>query len=419
MVALYNLGMYITSALTGVAARFVPRGNRSKIAAFIAGRRNLMKTIAEELQTDKEKKTVWIHAASLGEFAIARPLIEHMRSSKGCNFVITFFSPSGCEEVKKDRSRYPNVFYLPWDTPQNARRFLDTVKPDAAVIMVSEYWHNYLNELHRREIPTFLVSSLIPAKSVFFKWYGDNYRKNLNCFTNIFVLDKASAANLAKLGYTHAVQTGDPLFDNAAAIAAQPFDDKVIERFAKGGRVFVAGSISDCNDLRLVASLANAHRDVKFIVVPHSLGEEHIRKTMHAFSGKTVRYSECGEETPLDGVQNMVVDAMGLLARIYRYGTWAYVGGGFTPYLHSVIEAAVYGLPVSFGPKTNRKVTPQQMMQLGIGTKVSTCRQMADWFGQLKDNGEELARIKAESIAYTRENTGATENIARTIESCL
>lgn len=411
--------MKIASGVTSLAGAFMSGRGESKAAAFIAGHRGLLDGIAESFRRTEGRKVVWIHAASLGEFAIARPIIEAMKRRESYDFVITFFSPSGYEVVKKDSLRYPNVYYLPWDSPENVRRFLDTVRPDAAVIMVSEFWHNFLRELKRRSIPVFLVSALIRRESVFFKWYGGDYRKDLASFTRIFTLDDRSVGNLRELGCTCAVKTGDPLFDNAYAIAQQPYHNEVIEKFAAGGRVFIAGSIDSEMDLKLTAALAERNPATKFIVVPHEVSDEEVEKIAGSFKGGAKRCSQCDAATDFGSTQCLIIDFVGALASIYRYGTWAYVGGGFTPLLHSVIEAAVYGLPIAFGPQIHRKVTPRQLMQEGIGTMVTDCRQFTEWFEALRDDEQALAEIRRRSAGYIAQNVGSTETIVKTIEEYL
>ena len=415
----YSLAMALADRLTGWAAACLPRTNRSKRAAFLRGRRGWYATLERELRLEPGRKTLWLHASSLGEFAIARPLIEELRSRHDCQFVITFFSPSGYEAVKPDAERYENVFYLPWDTKRNVRAFLDRIRPDAALFMVSEYWHNFLGELCRRGVPTFLVSALIRDDSVFFKWYGGDYRRDLQTFTQIFTLDDRSVENLARLGCTCAVRTGDPLFDNARAIARRPYANPIIERFKGGDRLFVAGSIGTDEDLTLIAALTAAYPGTKFLIVPHAVSEEEIGTVLGRLGSGAVRSSACTEETDFAGVQALVVDFVGALASLYRYGSWAYVGGGFTPFLHSVIEAVAYGLPVAFGPRVERKVTPQQLMELGIGTKVASSRELCAWFGALQHDEAGLDRIRQACERYFEQNTGSTGTVARKIGEYL
>lgn len=409
---IYDMSLACVNALNTAVAPMLKSDSQSKTMRFLKGRGGLMKQIRENLHIDSAKQTIWVHAASLGEFGIARPIISRLQ--KDFNIVITFFSPSGLEAVK---GKYTNTFYIPWDTRSNARKFLDIIRPAAALFMVSEYWHNYLSELKSRGIPAFLVSAIISADSVFFKRYGGEYQKSLASFHTIFTSDPHTLTNLKQLKISSGKSMGDPLFDNARLMASTPYINPLIERFKGDDKLFVAGSISDENDLQLIAALANDFRDVKFLLVPHETDEKFLALTSSKFTGKVLRFSECDDTTDFTGVQSLMIDYVGDLSKIYRYGTWAYVGGGFTPYLHSVIEATVYGLPVSFGPQIKRKVTPARMIELGIGAKVGTYSELKAWFVVIKDDDVALKSIKAKASAYLNENTGVTSSLTRYIIS--
>lgn len=216
--------------------------------------------------------------------------------------------------------------------------------------------------------------------SAFFRWYGGLYRDSLHCFTRIFALDSATASRIGSLGVGCATVNGDPLFDNAVLVARTPWSQPELERFAAGRRVFVAGSLHPDEDLDIVADLANANPDVPFIIVPHEIKDTMLKKVRDAIEGEVLMLSECGAQTDFSHTRALVVDSVGSLAYLYRLGTWAYVGGGFTRLLHSVIEPVVYGLPVAFGPRTMRKVTPAQLEALGIGARVGDADALRQWF---------------------------------------
>lgn len=412
---LYDLAMRIAARWAGAAASLWPADSLSKTYRFLRGQRNTLEEAKKEIEADPGKKRIWIHSASLGEFAIARPIIDKLRKKGYIEIIVTFFSPSGYEVISKQPEKYPNVYYLPLDSQRNARRFIDCIRPDAAVIMVSEFWHNYLAELAKRHIPTFLVSALIRPGSVFFRWYGGDYRDDLKVFKRIFTLDKRSTELIKKLGVNTATTNGDPLFDNAYANAKREYSNTIIERFKDGKFMFVAGSLNDHNDLELVATVANRHPDLKFLIIPHDVGSRRIESIVRALKGKTKRYSNCSNTTDFSGIQNLVIDYVGELALIYRYGSCAYIGGGFTPYLHSVIEAVVYGLPVSFGPKIHRKVTPRQLIEAGIGEMVSTPDELDQWLSGLIQNREKAAAICKSAEDYINLNVGATETVVNAI----
>ena len=228
-----------------------------------------------------------------------------------------------------------------------------------------------------------------------------------------------SLENLHRLGNNRAALCGDPLFDNAASIAASRWNHPVLDSFCGGKSVFIAGSVSDRRDLAMTTHLADDNPDTRFIFVPHDISDRNLRSLSEKLANGSLRLSECTPETDFGGVQSLVVDHVGDLPRIYRYGTWAYVGGGFTPYLHSVIEPTVYGLPVSFGPRIERKSTPLRMIELGIGTKVENYEELRDWFAGLRDNMPELERVHTAASRYVQENVGATAEIVSRIEKDL
>lgn len=364
-----------------------------------------------------EKPLYWIHAASLGEYGVARPLIRRLKRDDACRIVLTFFSPTGYEVLKNNREGIDFLYYLPLDTPDNARRFIDAVRPDRAVFIISEYWLNYLAVLKERHIPVFLVSAIIRDNSPFFKWYGSMFRNALGAYTRFMVLNSASENNLNRLGYNNVTVTGDPLFDNVAAVASRPFSNTVIEHFVNGADVFIAGSVSDRKDVSMVADLAAEYTEQKFIIVPHEIEKDYIGHIRSSMAGKSLLYSECDADTDFSGVRFLIVDCMGLLAYIYRYARWAYVGGGFTPYLHNVMEAAVYGLPVAFGPRIERKTAPQELMALGLGAMVSSGRELMEWFSGLKDNPAEMSRIKEGAKGFVDRNSGVTDSIVRILQT--
>ncbi|MCD8236370.1 MAG: 3-deoxy-D-manno-octulosonic acid transferase [Prevotellaceae bacterium] len=389
-----------------------------KFISFIECRKDATQEIWRAM-TGEKREVYWIHAASLGEYAVARPILHELRRSADRCVVLTFFSPTGYNALKQlsaNKTEADYIFALPVDSRKNVSAFLDAVKPKKAVFIISEYWMNYLAELSKRKIPVSLISAIISEHSVFFKWYGGFHRRMLRYFTSCTVLDEQSQTNLKKLGYANAVIAGDPLFDNAAAIAQTEYHDAVIETFCacKSG-VFIAGSIHDDKDLAMVAHLANKHRDTKFIFVPHEISEKMLNRIKYELEGYALLYSECHSGTDFSRVQVLIIDFIGALSRIYRYGKWAYVGGGFTRYLHSVIEPVVYGLPVAFGPCIHRKTTPRQMMSIGIGCMASSPDKLDKWFSGLKHNDALLAEINHKAHQYVGKNTGATQLITSTI----
>lgn len=415
----YNIAVNTVNAALKVYAHCLPKHVKHKFPEFVKGRIALIRRIAAEMEADRDDSpVVWFHASSLGEYGIARPLISQIKADGRARVVLTFFSPSGYRALKDHHPGVDHLFYFPLDTRSNARGFLEAVKPSVAVFMVSEYWPNILQELKFRSIPTFLVSAIIRDNSVFFRNYGKIFRKSLSSYRRFFVLDENSRLNLRSIGYDNVTLSGDPLFDNAALVASTPWSDPVLDRFvADGVPVFMAGSVSDTHDLDLVAGALQEQPGYKSVIAPHDISEKNLDRIIHRLGPGTELLSRLTAESDLSRVRHIIVDCMGKLAYMYRYATVAYVGGGFTPLLHSVIEATVYGVPVSFGPRIERKVTPSQLIALGIGAMVTTPAELAEWLGSFTP--ERLAQVKATARAYVDRNIGATRHIVKSIEKAL
>lgn len=389
----------------------------SKFRKFIEGQRTALSDVIVS-SASRPERVIWVHASSLGEYGVARPLIRELKNVYGYHIVLTFFSPTGYEALKSMADRYPEadeVYYLPLDTVRNARRMVETLRPEKAIFIISELWINYLHQLHRHGVPTYLVSAKITRRTSAAKWYGKPLRDALLDFTEIMVLDYTSERILHRLGIHNVRRTGDPLFDNAVGMARQEYSDPVLDHFCGTDRVFIAGSISDENDLRLVSHLANTFVEQKFIFVPHEINDATLLAIRESLKVSSVLYSDLKNGTGAEGAQVLVIDFIGALARMYRYCAYAYVGGGFTPYLHSVIEATVYGLPVAFGPEIYRKNTPQELIDLGIGTMVRTDQDIETWFRRIRDNASLLDEIRRKAVSYTASQTGATGQVLEII----
>lgn len=385
----------------------------SKRRKFIVGQRTALSDVIRGGKA-RPGNVVWVHASSLGEYGVARPLIKELKEKHGYHIVLTFFSPTGYEALKTMSDRYPEadeVYYLPLDTARNACKMVESIRPEKAIFIISEIWINYLHCLHEHKVPTYLVSAKITRHTSAVKWYGKPLRDALLNFTEIMVLDYTSERILHRLGINNVRRTGDPLFDNAIGVARQEYSNDVLERFCGTDRVFIAGSISDEKDLELVSHLANTYTTQKFIFVPHDVSDDSLRGIRERLNVKCMLYSELQNGTDPSGVQVLMIDFVGALARMYRYCAYAYVGGGFTPYLHSVIEATVYGLPVSFGPDIHRKNTPQELIDLGIGAMVRTPKEIETWFLRLRGNSSLLAEIRTKAKRYTESQTGATGQV--------
>lgn len=342
---MYNLAIYLYQLGVMVYSLF-----NAKVRRMFIGERRAFKVLRE--QVDPAAQYVWFHAASLGEFEQGRPLMEQLRRTHPeYKILLTFFSPSGYE-VRKDYEGADIVCYLPLDTPTNALRFLRSVRPVMAFFIKYEFWYNYLHILKHRGVPTYSVSSIFRPDQIFFRPYGRQYGRVLKCFTHFFVQNEESRQLLAKIGITNVEITGDTRFDRVLQIAAEASELPVVNAFKQGRKVFVAGS-SWQPDEDIFIRFFNEHPEWKLIIAPHVIGEDHLEQILSKFDRHAVRYTQA---TLADAelADCMIIDCYGLLSSIYRYGEVAYVGGGFGVGIHNVLEAAVWCMPVIFGPNNKR-----------------------------------------------------------------
>jgi 3-deoxy-D-manno-octulosonic-acid transferase len=352
---------------------------------------------------------VWFHASSLGEFEQGRPLMEELkRRTPEVKIVLTFFSPSGYE-VRKNYAGADVILYLPMDTPDNATRFLDIVKPVKAVFIKYEFWANYLTELQKRHIPTYLVSAIFRPQQAFFKWYGGWYRNLLSAFTHLYVQDKASEALLKTIGVTNVTVAGDTRFDRVAEIAAQAKDLPLVKAFANGRKVLVAGS-SWPLDEDILFDYFNAHNDLYLIVAPHVTSESHIEDICRKLNRPFVRYTKTDAQEAAKA-DCLIIDCIGLLSSIYRYGQIAYIGGGFGVGIHNVLEAAVYGVPVLFGPNYHKFREACGLIDVGGGFSIADTKQYAAIMDKLALDDSYLASCGKNSADFVNLNLGATDLI--------
>ena len=378
---IYNLIIYLYLLGVAIYSRF-----NEKVRKMWRGEREAFRILREKV--DPNAKYVWFHAASLGEFEQGRPLMEQLRKDHPeYKILLTFFSPSGYE-VRKNYEGADIITYLPLDTITNARRFLRTIRPVMAFFIKYEFWYNYLHILKHRGVPVYSVSSIFRPDQVFFKWYGRQYGRVLNCFTHFFVQNEVSKELLAKIGITNVSIVGDTRFDRVLQIKEVAKQLPIVEAFIevksegakseKSPKVFVAGS-SWPPDEEIFIRYFNEHRDWKLIIAPHVIGEDHLQQIGKSLSGrKVVRYTEATEANVKD-FDVLIINCYGLLSSIYHYGDVAYVGGGFGVGIHNLLEAAVWDVPVFFGPN-NQKFQEAQGLKKNGGFEIhdydSFARQM-------------------------------------------
>ena len=384
-----------------------------KVKKMWAGERQAVKVLKEKV--DPEARYIWFHAASLGEFEQGRPLIEHLRETHPeYKILLTFFSPSGYE-VRKNYEGADIICYLPLDTIRNARRFLRAVKPVMAFFIKYEFWYNYLHILQHRGVPTYSVSSIFRPDQIFFQWYGRQYGRVLKCFTHFFVQNMESKALLAKLGITDVDVVGDTRFDRVLQIKEASKQLPIVEQFtAHAQKVFVAGS-SWLPDEEIFIKYFDIHKDWKLIIAPHVISDEHLSQIFELLKGRrVVRYTEATEENVKDA-EILIIDCFGLLSSIYHYGTVSYVGGGFGVGIHNVLEAAVWDIPVVFGPNNKHFQEAQGLMLVQGGFEINDYQSFRDLMMRFETDASFLQNAGENAGAFVKSRAGATAKVMETV----
>lgn len=372
MLFIYTIAIHLYTLGIRTAAMF----DHSKARLMVTGWKEVPAALA---RLEKGKPTVWFHAASLGEFEQARPVLEAYRQRHPeCQVLVTFFSPSGYE-VRKNYAQAEAVCYLPMDTPGNVRRFLDAVHPDKVFFVKYEFWYNYLNALRQRGIDTYIFSAIFRPEQYFFKWYGGWFLRQIGlCFKHLFVQNEESQQLLKSHGIAHCSLAGDTRYDRVHQIAQAAEPDAVVEKFLDGydGPVLVAGSTWP-PDEQLLARLHENKEwfPERIIIAPHEIYEEHLR-SIEALFPNSIRYSECintltqSHNNTFTHSKVLIIDNIGLLSKLYRYATVAYIGGGFGVGIHNILEAVAYGKPVVFGPNHHKFQEAHDIIELGGGMTV-------------------------------------------------
>ena len=457
---MYNIAIYIYLIGVAIGSLF-----NKKIKKMWRGEREAVDLLKEKV--DPTAKYVWFHAASLGEFEQGRPLIEQLRATHPeYKILLTFFSPSGYE-VRKNYEGADIVCYLPLDTIRNARRFLRAVHPVMAFFIKYEFWYNYLHILRHRGVPVYSVSSIFRPGQVFFKWYGRNYAKVLHCITHFFVQNEVSLQLLKGIGIDEATVVGDTRFDRVLQIKEQAKELPIVEAFkgingkgdackdnlsedacngdlsedackrvlsedackedlsenackedlsengCKGCKVFVAGS-SWQPDEDIFIRFFNDHPDWKLIIAPHVIGEDHLAYILDKLQMKAVRYTQATEQSAAEA-RCLIIDCFGLLSTIYRYGEIAYVGGGFGVGIHNVPEAAVWGVPVLFGPNNKRFQEAQDLLACKGSFEVTDYDSFNTIISRLISDDQFRHQCGEASANYVKSRSGATDIIMKSV----
>ena len=402
---MYNVAIGIYAYLIRLAAFF-----HTKAGKMIKGHRDTFRILEEKI--DKNERYIWFHAASLGEFEQGRPLMEMLKEKNPeYKILLTFFSPSGYESAKK-YTFADIICYLPFDFRKNARRFISIVHPEKAIFIKYEFWYNYLSELKRNAIPVYLVSGIFRESQIFFRPYGKRYGKVLNNFEHFFLQNKESEDLLHKKGLYNTSITGDTRFDRVYRIAQQRKELPLFEEFAvkKDGKKILVGGSTWEKDEEILIPYFNAHPEIKLILAPHEFNKERLEEIKKKSKRPVKLYSEIQK----DGIENaefIIVDCFGLLSSIYRFGNYAYVGGGFGKSIHNILEAVVYGIPVLFGPKHQKSKEASDLIRLQGGFCVHNATEFETRMNDFISYSE-LADTYGKSAGdYVVNNLGATHKI--------
>lgn len=418
---IYNIVIYFVLWGIAIASLF-----NEKVRKMWRGEREAFKILKQKV--DPNAKYIWFHAASLGEFEQGRPLMERIRKDyPQYKILLTFYSPSGYE-VRKNYEGADIICYMPVDTRLNAIRFLRLVRPVMAFFIKYEFWSNFLHILKHRNIPTYSVSSIFREDQVFFKWYGRNYAGVLKCFTRFFVQNEESKRLLEGIGITAVDVVGDTRFDRVLQIKEAAKHLPICEAFRTGVassqsaevphhdfKVFVAGS-SWPPDENIFIPFFNEHKDWRLLIAPHVIAEEHLKLILSLIKGKkVVRYMQTTPEEAAEA-DVLIIDCFGLLSSMYNYGDVAYIGGGFGVGIHNTLEAAVWNMPVIFGPNNKKFQEAQGLLKSGGGFEINTYEDFSGLMSSLMNDETFLKQAGDKAGAFVAHLAGATDKVLASVK---
>lgn len=418
---IYNIVIYFVLWGIAIASLF-----NEKVRKMWRGEREAFKILKQKV--DPNAKYIWFHAASLGEFEQGRPLMERIRKDyPQYKILLTFYSPSGYE-VRKNYEGADIICYMPVDTRLNAIRFLRLVRPVMAFFIKYEFWSNFLHILKYRNIPTYSVSSIFREDQVFFKWYGRSYAGVLKCFTRFFVQNEESKRLLEGIGITAVDVVGDTRFDRVLQIKEAAKQLPICEAFRTGVassqsagvphhdfKVFVAGS-SWPPDENIFIPFFNEHKDWRLLIAPHVIAEEHLKLILSLIKGKkVVRYTQTTPEEAAEA-DVLIIDCFGLLSSMYNYGDVAYIGGGFGVGIHNTLEAAVWNMPVIFGPNNKKFQEAQGLLKTGGGFEINTYEDFSGLMSSLMNDENFLKQAGDKAGAFVAHLAGATDKVLASVK---
>lgn len=416
MLIIYQLVVRFAAQFLRLIALFNP-----KIKLFVEGRKVVFHQLQEAITPSD--KTIWFHAASLGEFEQGLPIMETIKKKYPSHkIVVSFFSPSGYE-VKKSNTIADVTVYLPLDTKRNAHNFIKAVNPDLVFFIKYEFWPNYLNELKQLQIKTFLVSGIFRKNQAFFKWYGGFYRKALEAFSYFFVQNESSKTLIQRLGYQNVMISGDTRFDRVMNILERDNSlDFMDEFYTANSKIIVIGSSWPKDEEMLLNYINTSAENVKFVIAPHNINTEQIKNLKSQLRKKTILFSEKEEmlkqvqQDKIEDFQVFIIDTIGILTKIYSYADIAYVGGGFgNPGVHNILEPATFGIPIVIGPNYSHFAEATALVNLGGCISIKNQNQLKEIIDELLQNEDERLEKGHICRTFVQMNAGATEKISNQI----
>ena len=404
MRALYSLGILFYTGAINIAALF-----NAKAKLWVNGRKNLILKIKQEVKSDN---IIWIHAASVGEFEQARPLIERIKKDlPQKEILLTFFSPSGFE-LRKDYKLADYVYYLPIDTIEKAKQFLDIVKPEMIFFVKYEFWFNFINQINNRNIPLFLISGIFRQKQHFFKWYGAWFKKHLKMFNHLFVQDQNSADLLNSIEVSSYSITGDTRFDRVNTVTLNPKKFDCIQEFIGDSKVLLCGSSWEPDEAIILEYMKEFPKQMKLIIAPHEVTRSHIIDIETKFIDfNPIKLSELEKSKTLNNNKILIIDSVGKLIYLYQYTDIAYIGGGFGVGIHNILEATCYAKPVIFGPNYSKFKEARDLIKLGGAFSINNSKELGNALNPLFLYEDRLKSKSSICLNYVKQNIGSSDKI--------
>ncbi len=408
MILLYKTGIFFYTLFIRLASPF-----NEKARLWANGRKSWKKHLAQKI--DNSQSYIWFHCASLGEFEQGRPVIEEIKKQfPEYKILLTFFSPSGYE-IRKNYELADVVAYLPSDTKNNAKAFFDIVRPEKIFFVKYEFWYFYISECQKRRIPLYVISAIFRKKQIFFKSteWGKWYRKILSSVTHFFVQNETSAELLTSVNISNYTIAGDTRFDRVASIAKGSKEIPIVEKFKGKSSLVIAGSTWK-PDEEILVEFINQNRETKFIIAPHEVSQTNINRLLQLLKTRAVLFSKI-ENIEIENYQVLIIDSIGILSSLYRYGNIAYIGGGFGVGIHNILEAATFGLPVIFGPNYKKFKEAVDLTEQGGAFSISEKKDLNHTLSALLNETDTLKKASETSKNYVEKNVGATKLILKKV----